>query len=68
MGSCPTCSRRIATSKHGKATLYLDHLTEVAQYVKENYPNLKIIIWDDMIRNIDVNVLQGNRSLQYSFG
>ncbi|KRT78900.1 glycoside hydrolase [Oryctes borbonicus] len=58
LGSCPTCTKRVQSSKHGKAALYLEHVTEVAQYIKENYPNLKIIIWDDMLRNIDESVLQ----------
>lgn len=59
MGLCTTCSKRAQTSKHGKAGIYLDHVTEVTQYIKENFPNLKIIVWDDMLRSIDLHVLQG---------
>lgn len=59
MGLCPACQKRVQTSKYGRAGLYLDHVTEVAQYIKDNYPNLKIIIWDDMLRNIDLHILQG---------
>ncbi|XP_017779185.1 PREDICTED: hexosaminidase D-like [Nicrophorus vespilloides] len=58
MGMCPSCIRRVQSNKYGKASLYLDHITEVAQYIKDNYPNLRIIIWDDMLRNIDLNILQ----------
>ncbi|KAI4455856.1 hypothetical protein MML48_8g00004409 [Holotrichia oblita] len=58
LGTCPACIKRIQSSKHGKASLYLEHVTEVAQYIKENYPHLKIIIWDDMLRNIDESILQ----------
>lgn len=58
MGLCTTCSKRAQTSKHGKAGIYLDHVTEVTQYIKENFPNLKIIVWDDMLRSIDLHVLQ----------
>lgn len=60
MGLCPECQKRVQTSRFGKAGLYLDHVTEVARYIKENYPKLKIIIWDDMLRNVDLNILQGN--------
>lgn len=60
MGLCPVCQKRMQTSKFGKAGLYLDHVTEVAQYIRDNYPTLKIIMWDDMLRNIDLNILQGN--------
>lgn len=58
MGLCPDCSRKALTSKHGKASLFLDHVTTICQFIKDNYPNLKIIMWDDMLRNIDTNVLQ----------
>ncbi|CAH1154569.1 unnamed protein product [Phaedon cochleariae] len=58
MGLCSACQKRIQTSKFGRAGLYLDHMTEVAQFIKDNYPNLKIIVWDDMFRNIDLNILQ----------
>ncbi|KAJ8927280.1 hypothetical protein NQ314_020283 [Rhamnusium bicolor] len=58
MGLCSACQRRVQINKYGRAGLYLDHVTEVAQYIKDNYPALKIIIWDDMLRNIDLNVLQ----------
>lgn len=59
MGLCPVCMKRMQSSKHGKSSLYLDHVVNVAQFIKDNYPNLKIIIWDDMLRNIDQSVLQG---------
>lgn len=58
MGICPDCSRKALSSKHGKISLFLDHVTSVAQYIKDNFPNLRIIIWDDMLRNIDINILQ----------
>ncbi|XP_049817212.1 hexosaminidase D isoform X2 [Aethina tumida] len=58
MGLCTSCQKRIQTGKYGRSGLYLDHVTEVAQYIKDNYPHLKIIIWDDMLRNIDTQVLQ----------
>lgn len=59
MGLCPSCERRIQTCKNGKADLFLEHIMNVAQFIKDHYPNLKIIIWDDMLRNIDTAVLQG---------
>lgn len=59
LGLCPECIRKAQSSKHGKASLFLDHVTSVAQYIKDNFPNLKIIMWDDMLRNIDTTALQG---------
>ncbi|KAK9887771.1 hypothetical protein WA026_000086 [Henosepilachna vigintioctopunctata] len=58
LGMCPTCLKRSQISKHGKASLYLDHVTSVSQFIKENYPNLKIIIWDDMMRSMELKILQ----------
>ncbi|XP_018335239.1 hexosaminidase D [Agrilus planipennis] len=58
LGLCSVCAKRAQTNKHGKSGLYLEHVVDVVQYIKDNYPNLKVIIWDDMLRNIDLNVLQ----------
>ncbi|XP_067005152.1 hexosaminidase D [Anabrus simplex] len=58
MGLCPTCVRRMENSKHGRAQLYLDHIIAVVQFIRDNYPSLRIIMWDDMLRNIDSAVLQ----------
>ncbi|XP_074040799.1 hexosaminidase D [Leptinotarsa decemlineata] len=58
MGMCSICEKRIQTSQFGKSRLYLDHMSKIGHYVKENYPGLKIIVWDDMFRNIEVEILQ----------
>ena len=34
-------------------------VTATAQYIKETYPFLKIVMWDDMLRNIDLKTLNG---------
>lgn len=59
LGLCSVCTKRAAASKHGKPSLYLEHILAIAQYVQETYPYLKIIIWDDMLRSIDFQVLKG---------
>lgn len=59
LGLCPICTKRMCGNKYGRAALYLDHVSDIAQYIKDNYPNLKVIIWDDMIRSIDTNILKG---------
>ncbi|XP_066601396.1 hexosaminidase D-like [Prorops nasuta] len=57
LGLCSVCTKRAAANKHGKAALYLEHVLAIAQYIQEMYPCLKIIIWDDMLRAIDLQVL-----------
>lgn len=59
LGLCSVCTKRAAASKYGKFSLYLEHILAIAQYIQETYPYLKIIIWDDMLRSIDLQVLNG---------
>lgn len=66
LGLCSVCIKRAASSKYGKPSLYLEHILAIAQYVQETYPYLKIIIWDDMLRTIDLQVLNGI-SIIYSY-
>lgn len=57
MGLCPACSRRIETSKCGRPQLFLEHVVAVAQYVREAFPSLRVIMWDDMLRTVDTSIL-----------
>ncbi|XP_014233916.1 hexosaminidase D-like [Trichogramma pretiosum] len=57
MGMCAACSKRISTGKHGKAGLFLEHVMAVLHFIKETYPHLKIIMWDDMLRSVDASVM-----------
>lgn len=59
LGLCSVCGKRANSSKYGKSSLYLEHILAIAQYIKELYPCLRIIIWDDMMRSIDLRVLDG---------
>lgn len=59
MGLCPACSRRIETSKYGRPQLFLEHVVTVAQYVREAFPSVHVIMWDDMLRSVDTSVLLG---------
>lgn len=59
LGLCSVCSKRASASKYGKSSLVLEHILATAQFIKETYPCLKIIIWDDMLRSIDLQVLNG---------
>lgn len=59
MGLCPACSRRIENSKCGRPQIFLEHVVAVAQYVREAFPSLRVIMWDDMLRAVDTSVLLG---------
>ncbi|XP_030749935.1 hexosaminidase D-like isoform X1 [Sitophilus oryzae] len=52
MGECEVCRMEL------HETLFLRHVQNVANIVNEKKPNLKIIIWDDMLRHISSQNLQ----------
>lgn len=60
LGLCESCLSE--DNKYQKYFLFLNHLNSVCQYIKTYYPSLKIIIWDDMIRSIPLNILNGEKS------
>lgn len=49
------CKTRMRVNKWTTDDLFLDHVSTVANFTKSL--NLQPIMWDDMFRNIDVNVL-----------
>ncbi|XP_026470991.1 hexosaminidase D [Ctenocephalides felis] len=52
MGECPRC-RNIP-----RDDLFISHVLAVAQIVRRRWPGVRPIIWDDMLRHIDVHVLR----------
>ncbi|GLG98746.1 Hexosaminidase domain-containing protein [Gryllus bimaculatus] len=58
MGLCGTCIKRLETCKYGKAELYLEHVMAILQFIRDTYSPLKVIMWDDMLRSIDIAVLK----------
>uniref|UniRef100_A0A8C7N5A2 beta-N-acetylhexosaminidase n=1 Tax=Oncorhynchus kisutch TaxID=8019 RepID=A0A8C7N5A2_ONCKI len=40
--------------------LFLSHVTRVAKGVREAWPNLNMIMWDDMLRGMDHDTLKGS--------
>lgn len=39
--------------------LFLSHVTKVAKAVQERHPNLRLIMWDDMLRGMSLETLKG---------
>lgn len=42
-----------------KEHLFLDHISRIATKIRERCPTKDIIVWDDMMRDIDVSILSG---------
>lgn len=39
--------------------LFLSHVTKVARAIKEAWPHMTIIMWDDMMRDMSQDTLKG---------
>ncbi|XP_073969624.1 hexosaminidase D-like isoform X3 [Rhodnius prolixus] len=58
LGECRSCREKIIfNEKWNKNKLFLDHLSTVARYVKERYPGVTPLIWDDNLRTLTVSEL-----------
>lgn len=44
--------------------LFLSHVTKVAKAVKEAWPHMTIIMWDDMMRGLSQDILEGEEEIQ----
>lgn len=55
MGECPKCKTK------GNDELFLAHVRTVANLIKKRWPQLKIVIWDDMLRRIQIKDLQNSK-------
>ncbi|XP_054284334.1 hexosaminidase D-like [Macrosteles quadrilineatus] len=51
MGACSRCA------SHDKHRLFLTHLTNVLQHVRQRHPHLQLLMWDDMMRQMDPDLL-----------
>ncbi|CAH1395896.1 unnamed protein product [Nezara viridula] len=54
LGSCSFCSSQ---DKH---VVLLEHLVSVLKHFKENYPHIRPIMWDDMIRGVPASLIQAH--------
>jgi hexosaminidase len=54
LGECPRCREKI----HDQ--LFLDHVYNVAAFVKKKWPKLKVVIWDDQLRQISMEMLKNS--------
>ncbi|XP_059472542.1 hexosaminidase D-like isoform X2 [Neocloeon triangulifer] len=64
MGVCNACRSRMATlGESAKEKLFLDHVTKVLRWMKEKYPYIDLLMWDDMLRHIDPLLL-----IEYEIG
>lgn len=52
IGECSRCLDTMVKRQWGKKQLFLDHVSKVAKYIKNKYPDLVVLMWDDEFREI----------------
>ncbi|XP_015922223.1 hexosaminidase D isoform X2 [Parasteatoda tepidariorum] len=60
LGQCINCKEKMVSQNWKKEHLFLDHVTRIAQKIREKNPDIGIIIWDDMMREIDIDILKAS--------
>ncbi|XP_022671891.1 hexosaminidase D-like isoform X2 [Varroa jacobsoni] len=56
LGECDICQERMAELGWTKSNLFINHVTNVVQFVKKM--GVQTILWDDMFRQVDEDVLR----------
>lgn len=51
---------------HSIDKLFLSHVTNVAKGIRETYPSLSVIMWDDMLRDMTSDTIKGELILYSS--
>ncbi|XP_059144400.1 hexosaminidase D-like [Physella acuta] len=57
LGICEVCKRNMVDNSLGRDQLFFSHVREVASYIKKMYPNVTIIMWDDMLRYSELPII-----------
>lgn len=65
LGEGEESKKLFETSQTSADSLFLSHVKAVASYVLTTYPDVKPILWDDMLRNISEKKLQESMLSQF---
>ena len=60
IGVCDKCERFVAEADGQAWRLFFFHICRVVDFIHETYPQLSVIMWDDMFRQLDADALKGN--------
>ncbi|XP_017881030.1 hexosaminidase D-like [Ceratina calcarata] len=52
IGECSRCMDTMFKRKWGKKQLFLDHVSKIARHIRNRYPGLSVLMWDDEFREI----------------
>lgn len=58
IGFCEACERHMKAEGITKAQMFFRHIRHVLEYITAKYPGTRLIMWDDMFRDVDLKVMQ----------
>ncbi|XP_068155370.1 hexosaminidase D [Drosophila tropicalis] len=59
LGECPACRQRMPNE------LFLSHVISLAHFVRQRWPQLQVVIWDDQLRQMALSELQNSQIGSY---
>ena len=62
VGLCETCEQYMRQHSQLPVDLFIAHIRRVLDYIHSRHPSLRAVMWDDMFRGIDLQVLQGQHN------
>lgn len=60
LGQCNRCRTVMAEEQWSKDHLFVDYVAKLVRTLQKRYPNVRFIIWDDMMREMDPQVITGS--------
>ncbi|XP_017040214.1 hexosaminidase D [Drosophila ficusphila] len=59
MGACSNCRQRM------RSELFLSHVVSLAHFIRRQWPELGVVIWDDQLRSMSLSELQNSQVGSY---
>lgn len=60
LGQCDRCRAVMIEQQWAKDHLFVDYVSKLAGTLRKKYPQIRFIVWDDMMRDMDPQVITGS--------
>ncbi len=62
IGKCSRCDSHLNARSMSTIQLFFTYICSILEYMKHHYPHLQCIMWDDMFRETETDVIKGKLS------
>jgi hypothetical protein len=66
MGICDACATYMRENCLTTIEMFLYHIRRLLDAIREKYPDIQLIMWDDMLRNCTSELLQSTFAILLS--